>query len=148
MRCPKCSNQNTKVVDSRETNDSTEIRRRRECESCEFRFTTFEKYPEADFMVVKNDGSKERYNREKVNNGIWRALQKRHVDKEAVDKIIAALEREWSNLGKEVSSNTIGAGILRELKSLDEVAYIRFASVYQDFQDIKSFEDALKLIKD
>lgn len=147
MRCPKCSSTKTKVVDSRDTKDSKEIRRRRECESCTFRFTTFERYPEADFMVQKKDGTKERYQRDKVQNGIWRALQKRNIDKDKVDAIVAELESEWSSLGKIVPSEAIGEGILRKLGEIDEVAYIRFASVYRDFQDIESFEAELESLR-
>jgi len=148
MRCPKCTSTNTKVVDSRDTNDSKEIRRRRECEDCSFRFTTFEQYPLADFMVKKNDGTKEKYQRDKVTRGIWHALRKRNIDGEIIDSAITELENEWSSLGKLVSSDTIGEGILRKLKEIDQVAYIRFASIYRDFQDLESFQAELNNIKD
>lgn len=147
MRCPKCTSTETKVIDSRDTKESKEIRRRRECEACSFRFTTFEHYPTANFAVIKNDGTKQPYRREKVEAGIWRALQKRKVDKENVDEAITELESEWSALGKEVPSKAIGEGILQKLLELDEVAYIRFASVYRDFQDIESFEEELKNLR-
>jgi len=144
MRCPKCSSTETRVVDSRDTNDNREIRRRRECEECEHRFTTFEKYSPADFVVVKNDNTRERYNREKVERGIWRALEKRKVTKDQVNDLIMQLEEGWMKMGKEIPSKVIGESILKKLKELDEVAYIRFASVYRDFQDLDSFEKELK----
>lgn len=144
MRCPKCSFDNTKVVDSRETNESKEIRRRRECEKCEHRFTTFEKYALANFTVVKKGGFREAYDREKVEHGIWRALEKRNVNPDIVADAINSLEEAWMKKGREVKSDEIGEGIMRKLREIDEVAYIRFASVYKDFQDISEFESTLK----
>lgn len=147
MRCPKCSYENTKVVDSRETNENKEIRRRRECEKCEHRFTTFEKYVIATFTVVKKDGFRENYDRNKIERGMWRALEKRKVKPEQVQEAINQLEEEWGRKGSEVSSEEIGNGIMQKLRQIDQVAYIRFASVYKDFQDIASFEAELARMK-
>jgi transcriptional repressor NrdR len=147
MRCPKCEFLNTKVVDSRETNECKEIRRRRECEKCEHRFTTFEKYATANFTVVKKGGFREAYIREKVERGIWRALEKRKVSPDIVAEAINQLEEEWAKKGKEVSADEIGDGILKKLREIDQVAYIRFASVYKDFQDLKGFEAELDKMK-
>lgn len=143
MRCPKCQALETKVVDSRDTNEQREIRRRRECEKCEHRFTTFERYQAPSFVIVKKDNTSEPYNREKVEAGIWRAFKKRKATEEQVTQIINELEEEWMKMGKEVPSTIIGEGIMKKLKDLDEVAYIRFASVYRDFKDLKTFEKEL-----
>lgn len=148
MRCPKCEFINTKVVDSRETNDCREIRRRRECEKCAHRFTTFEKYATANFTVVKRGGFRENYVREKIERGMWRALEKRKVHPDTVLEAINQLEEEWSKKGKEILSDDIGNGILKKLKEIDQVAYIRFASVYKDFQDLESFEQELNKMRD
>lgn len=144
MRCPKCHSPETKVVDSRDTNDSKEIRRRRECESCQHRFTTFERYQPPSFTVLKKDNVHEPYDREKVLSGIWRALKKRKVSETQVSDLINELEEEWVTMGKEIPSSVIGESIMKKLRDLDEVAYIRFASVYRDFQDVASFENELK----
>lgn len=148
MRCPKCEYLNTKVVDSRETNECKEIRRRRECEKCGNRFTTFEKYAVANFTVVKRGGFRETYIREKVERGIWRALQKRKVSPDLVADIITKLEEEWAKKGNEITADEIGDGILKKLKEIDQVAYIRFASVYKDFQDLATFEAELNKLRD
>jgi transcriptional repressor NrdR len=147
MRCPKCEFLNTKVVDSRETNECKEIRRRRECEKCSHRFTTFEKYASANFTVVKRQGFHEAYVREKVERGIWRALEKRNVSPEKISEAINQLEEDWAKKGNQVSVDEIGDGILKKLQEIDQVAYIRFASVYKDFQDLEGFEAELARMK-
>lgn len=144
MRCPKCRAEETKVVDSRDANDQREIRRRRECEKCEHRFTTFERYQSPSFVIVKKDNTSEPYNRKKLEAGVWRAFKKRKATEEQVANMLNELEEEWITMGKEIPSTEIGEGIMRKLKDLDEVAYIRFASVYRDFKDLKTFEKELE----
>lgn len=148
MRCPKCKHDDTKVVDSREAGDGAEIRRRRECEKCDFRFTTFEQIETANFLLVKKDGSREPYSREKVAKGIWKACEKRPVTQEQVSALIDKLEAAWIGMGKEIPSKVIGEGVMDELKELDEVAYIRFASVYRHFKDLESFKKELSKLLD
>ena len=140
MRCPKCKKGDTSVLDSRDSDDGKAIRRRRECDKCNYRFTTFERPEKANFVVIKKDGARERYDRQKVERGIWRACEKRQVTQEQVEKVINELEEQWAKRGKEVSSTEIGEGIMMALKELDEVAYIRFASVYRQFKDIEAFK--------
>lgn len=144
MQCPKCKNTDTKVIDSRDANDGKAIRRRRSCTECEYRFTTFETIASANFVVIKRDGSREAYNREKLEQGIWRACEKRKVTQEQIDKLLNTLEREWAAKGKEVSSTDIGEGVMNALKKLDDIAYIRFASVYREFKDIETFKKELQ----
>lgn len=148
MRCPKCKHEDTKVIDSRETTDGAQIRRRRACEKCEFRFTTFEQVETANFLVIKKDGSREPYSRNKVEKGIWKACEKRQVTQEQVSQLIDRLEEKWSAMGKEIPSQTLGEGVMEELKKLDEVAYIRFASVYRHFKDLESFKKELSKLLD
>jgi transcriptional repressor NrdR len=143
MFCPKCKHENTKVIDSRNTSDNKSIRRRRECESCAYRFTTFEVIATANFLVVKKDGSREPYNRAKLIDGIWKACQKRKITESQIESLLNELEEIWSARGKEVPSTIIGEGIMEKLRSLDEVAYIRFASVYRQFKDIETFKSEL-----
>ncbi len=139
MQCPYCSHEETKVVDKRETDSLEVTRRRRECLKCEKRFTTYERV-EIDLRVIKKDGRREAFSRDKVKNGILKACEKRPVTAEqiesAIDKIEAALRSRSSD---EIKSTIIGELVSRELKRLDKVAYIRFASVYKDFEDIESF---------
>lgn len=144
MLCPNCNHQNTKVIDSREASENTEIRRRRSCPECKYRFTTFERIAAVNLLVVKNNQTREPYNRDKLEQGIWRALEKRNVNPQQVSKMIDRLEQKWMKGGKEVTSKQIGETTMAALKEIDEVAYIRFASVYKDFKDIKTFEDELK----
>ncbi|NIA01915.1 MAG: transcriptional repressor NrdR [Nitrospirae bacterium] len=149
MICPKCKKNDTRVLDSRETDGHRAVRRRRECEGCAHRFTTFERPEITKFLVIKKDGARESYDREKVEKGIWKACEKRKVTEEQVTKVINELEEEWASIGKEVPSKAIGEGIMEALKGLDEVAYIRFASVYRQFKDIDTFKKELqKLGKD
>lgn len=148
MICPKCQYHDTRVLDSRETEGHKTVRRRRECGKCKHRFTTFERVETSNFVVVKKDGTRESYDREKVLRGIWRACEKRKVTDEQVSKMINELEEKWASFGKEVPSKEIGEGIMEELKEVDEVAYIRFASVYRQFKDLESFKKELSKLLD
>jgi len=148
MLCPKCKATDTKVVDSRVTEGGRVIRRRRECEKCENRFTTFERAAMGNLMVKKKDGSYEIYSREKLEQGIWIACGKRPVTKEQIEEMIHGLEDKWATNKKTVSSQTIGDDLTNALKKLDHIAYIRFASVYKSFKDVDEFKEELnKLLK-
>ena len=148
MKCPKCKKGDTSVVDSRDADEGRSIRRRRECDMCGYRFTTFENPEKSNFVVIKKDGSRERYDRTKVERGIWKACEKRQVTQEQVERAVDALEDKWSSMGKEVESAAIGEGIMDALKGIDEVAYIRFASVYRQFKDLETFKkEVQKLLK-
>lgn len=148
MNCPKCKNTSTKVVDSRVTEGERVIRRRRECEKCDYRFTTFERAAMGSLMVKKKDGLLEIYNREKLEQGIWIACGKRPVTKEQIDEMIGELEEKWGTNKNTVSSKVIGNDIIDALKKLDHIAYIRFASVYRSFKDVDEFKEELnKLLK-
>lgn len=140
MRCPYCENIDTRVIDSRPTEEGHAIRRRRECDSCNKRFTTYEKVEEITFMVIKKDGSREAFDRNKVMNGIIKACEKRPVSVASIEKIVSDIERGLNNMmEKEVASKLIGEVIMEHLKDLDEVAYVRFASVYRQFTDVNTF---------
>lgn len=143
MICPKCKKQETRVIDSRETDEGWSIRRRRACEYCKYRFTTFEKVEVNHFVVIKKDHSRESYTREKVEKGIWKACEKRPVTQNQVDAFIDEIEESLSHQGKEIESRQIGELVMDKLRALDEVAYIRFASVYRHFRDIESFKKEL-----
>lgn len=147
MVCPKCKFRDTRVLDSRVTEAGKSIRRRRECEKCHYRFTTFERLEMSTFVVVKRDGSREPYSRSKMERGIWRACEKRPVTQAQVDTLLNDLEEDWSAMGKEVPAKLLGEGIMDKLRKLDEVSYIRFASVYRQFRDLESFKkEVLKLM--
>lgn len=140
MRCPFCENQDTRVIDSRHTEDGHAIRRRRECDSCGKRFTTYEKVEEMILMVIKKDGRREAFDRNKIMNGIIRACEKRPVPMAEIEKLVDEIERGLNNMmEKEVESTFIGELIMERLRKLDEVAYVRFASVYRQFTDINTF---------
>ena len=140
MNCPFCNTPETKVIDSRPTEEGQAIRRRRECEACGKRFTTYEKIEEVLFMVVKRDGSREQFDRSKILNGIIRACQKRPVTLEQMESIVIDIERSLnSQMEKEVSTEFIGNAVMDHLKDLDQVAYVRFASVYRKFTDVETF---------
>lgn len=147
MKCPKCKAKSTRVLDSRETHEGKSTRRRRECPACKWRFTTFERMEHNNLIVIKRNESREPYVREKVEKGIWRACEKRPVTQAQVDGIVMDLEDRWRSYGKEIPSDIVGEGIMDELKKLDEVAYIRFASVYRSFKDVESFQQELENIK-
>lgn len=140
MRCPFCENPDTRVIDSRPTEEGHAIRRRRECDGCSKRFTTYEKVEEMIFMVIKKDGSREAFDRSKVMSGIIKACEKRPVPIADIEKIVDDIERGLNNMmEKEVESKLIGEVIMEHLKELDEVAYVRFASVYRQFKDVNTF---------
>jgi len=150
MRCPFCEAQDTRVIDSRPTEDGHAIRRRRECDKCGKRFTTYEKVEEITFMVIKKDGSREAFDRGKVLNGILKACEKRPVAMADVERIVDDIERSLNNMmQKEIESKVIGEIIMDHLKDLDEVAYVRFASVYRQFKDVSTFvQEIEKLLGD
>ncbi|HZK02607.1 MAG TPA: transcriptional regulator NrdR [Anaerovoracaceae bacterium] len=140
MKCPFCENNDTKVIDSRPTEEGHAIRRRRECDNCKKRFTTYEKVEEVFFMVIKKDGSREIFDRNKVLNGILKACEKRPVPLADIERIVCDIERGLNNMmEKEIESKVIGEVIMEHLKRLDEVAYVRFASVYRQFTDVNTF---------
>ena len=146
MKCPFCGNDNTKVIDSRPTDDSS-IRRRRQCESCGKRFTTYEKVETMPLIVIKKDNNREPYDREKIVAGIVRSCHKRPVSISSINAMVDEIETKIFNIGeKEIPTTTIGAIVMEELKKLDEVAYVRFASVYREFKDDNTFMDEIKKI--
>ena len=143
MKCPYCSSTELKVTDKRPSPEG--IRRRRECIQCKKRFTTYEKIEKEDIYVVKKDGRREKFDESKLSNGIHRAFEKRPVSQERVDKMINEIEEQIRKRGKkEIKSSEIGEMAIKKIKKLDNVAYIRFASVYKDFQDVKDFREAIK----
>lgn len=148
MHCPVCNHEDTRVVDSRLSPDGTSVRRRRECGACEYRFSTFEEIELLDIRVVKRDGSKEMYTREKLERGVRKALEKRsHTDSD-VRALIHAIERGIQKLkSSEIKTSDIGEIVMRRLKAFDKVAYIRFASVYRSFEDVKTFQDEIKRLE-
>ncbi len=144
MRCPFCSNDDSQVKDSRPTEDNTAIRRRRICEQCGSRFTTFERIQLRDLIVIKTNGQKEVFDRDKMYRAISLALRKRTVDQDKIEKIVNAIVRKLENSGEtEIKSTLIGQYIMDALSHLDQVAYVRFASVYKNFREVKDFEDFL-----
>jgi transcriptional repressor NrdR len=144
MLCPKCKHDDTRVLDSRDTNEQKEIRRRRACNKCNFRFTTFERAEFTNFLVIKKNQAREPYNREKLETGIWKACEKRPITVEQISNMLDRLEEKWANQGKEITSKTIGEDLMNALRDIDEVAYIRFASVYRQFKDIDTFKRELQ----
>ena len=149
MRCPFCSNEDSQVKDSRPTEDNTAIRRRRICEQCGSRFTTFERIQLRDLVVVKNKGQKENFDRDKMFRALSLALRKRNIDNDKIEKIVNAIVRKLENSGEtEIKSNIIGQYIMEALMHLDQVAYVRFASVYKNFREAKDFEDFLDNLED
>ena len=144
MRCPFCSNEDSQVKDSSPTEDNTAIRRRRICDQCGSRFTTFERIQLRDLIVLKNNGQKEIFDRDKMFRAISLALRKRTVDQDKIEKIVNAIVRKLENSGEtEIKSSLIGEYIMDALSHLDQVAYVRFASVYKNFREAKDFEDFL-----
>ncbi|MEK7584405.1 MAG: transcriptional regulator NrdR [Patescibacteria group bacterium] len=147
MHCPVCSNKDTKVVDSRLMQDRVGIRRRRQCSRCQFRFSTIEQVEILDLTVVKRDGTKQPYNRDKIIRGLRKALEKRSYTRDNFDKLIGRIEREIQRTRKnELTSKQIGEIIMKKLESFDQVGYIRYASVYRDFRDVVTFQKELKNI--
>ena len=147
MKCPYCGYQESKVVDSRHSDDNTSIRRRRECLSCQKRFTTYEIVESLPIVVVKRDGTRQAFDRNKVLNGMLRACEKRPVPMLSLEAAAADIEQILQNsLEREIQSEEIGALVMERLKAMDEVAYVRFASVYRQFKDINSFMAELNKI--
>ena len=147
MICPYCNNAEIKVIDKR-ASDEKSFRRRRECDKCEKRFTTYERIEMVPLTIIKKDGSREDFDRNKIRLGIMRACEKRPINQERIEKTVDEIENELRNMDSvEIKSKTIGDMVSEKLRSLDEVAYIRFASVYKKFKDIESFERELKELK-
>jgi len=153
MICPFCGNSETKVIDSRDTNDGKAIRRRRECEKCQARFSTYEEMEIMRLTVIKRDGNKQEYDRAKIEIGIRKALEKRPVGEEKVSKILGDIEFEINsrssgkndpNCFNEITSKDIGKIVLEKIKEIDDVAYLRFASVYKDFKNAESFKKEME----
>jgi transcriptional repressor NrdR len=146
MQCPKCLHEDTKVLESRVATDGYAIRRRRECIKCKFRFSTLEQMEILDLIVVKRNGSREPYSKEKLIGGLKLSLEKRPITQDAFKKLIAAIEQAISNAtdGDEITSQQIGDIVMKQLKRVDQVGYIRFASVYRQFQDVEEFKKELK----
>ena len=149
MKCPFCQNTETKVLDSRSADESNAIRRRRECLACGKRFTTYETIESAPILVVKKDGSRQPFNIEKIKCGMIKACEKRPVSMVKIDQIVEDIQKQiYNSLEQEITSKQIGEMVMERLKEVDEVAYIRYASVYRQFKDINTFMDELnKIIK-
>ena len=147
MRCPYCGNPDTRVIDSRPAEDKSSIRRRRSCDECGRRFTTYEKVETIPLIVIKKDDNRETYDRSKIEAGVLRACHKRPVSANQITKLVDDVETEIFNRGeKEIPSRVIGELVMDRLKNLDAVAYVRFASVYREFKDINTFMDELKKV--
>lgn len=149
MRCPHCGNDSSKVIDSRPTDDGRVIRRRRECEKCGFRFTTFERVEAAPLLVIKKNGNREEFSHEKLLKGIVRSAEKRPVSMDEITGLVDRVENEIRAIGEnEITSQQIGEYVMKYLADIDEIAYIRFASVYRQFKDMEVFYKELKEIMD
>jgi transcriptional repressor NrdR len=147
MKCPFCNHLHDKVVDSRESKEGDAIRRRRECLACERRFTTYERIDEVPYMVVKKDGRREKFDREKVLKGLLKACEKRPVSMAKLSELVNRVESKVSDSpDREISTNDIGEFLMDNLRDLDKIAYVRFASVYRDFQDEQAFFNELKTL--
>ena len=147
MKCPFCGHDNTRVIDSRPADENNSIRRRRVCDECSRRFTTYEKVETIPLIVIKKDDNRETYDRSKIEAGVLRACHKRPVSANQITKLVADVETEIFNRGeKEIPSRVIGELVMDRLKNLDAVAYVRFASVYREFKDINTFMDELKKV--
>lgn len=147
MKCPYCSHPDTRVIDSRPAEDGNSIRRRRSCDVCGKRFTTYEKVETIPLIIIKKDNNREQYHREKIENGILQACYKRPVSAADIQHAIDRVETKLFSLEeKEIPSSRIGEIVMEELKNLDEVAYVRFASVYREFKDVNTFMDEIKKI--
>ena len=149
MKCPFCGIDNTRVVDSRSADDNTSIRRRRQCNDCGKRFTTYEKVESIPLIVIKKDNNREPYDRAKIEAGVLRACHKRPISIEKINKLIDEVENDIFNLEeREIESSVIGEIVMDKMKDLEAVAYVRFASVYREFKDVNTFVDELKKILD
>ena len=149
MRCPFCGHEDSQVKDSRPTDDNAAIRRRRQCEGCGARFTTFERIQLREMTVLKSEGRKEVFEREKLERSVTIACRKRPIEPTQIDRVVTGIQRQLETLGEsEIHSSRIGALVMDALKGLDSVAYIRFASVYKDFAEAKDFEDFAGAVKE
>ena len=149
MRCPFCGHENIRVIDSRPAEENNSIRRRRVCDECGKRFTTYEKVETIPLIVIKKDNNRETYNREKIERGLLRACHKRPISAEDITNLVDEVEKEVYELEeKEIESSVIGELIMNKLKDLDAVAYVRFASVYREFEDVNTFMEELKKMLD
>lgn len=149
MKCPFCNEENTRVIDSRPAEDNKSIRRRRQCDKCMKRFTTYEKVEILPFVVIKKDLSREPYDRGKIEAGVFRSCHKRPISVEQIHNLVDEVETAIFNLEeREISSSQIGEILMNKLKDLDEVAYVRFASVYQEFKDVHTFMEEIRKILD
>ena len=147
MKCPFCGKENTRVIDSRPADDGSSIRRRRQCDECSKRFTTYEKVETIPLIVIKKDSNREQYDRSKIEGGVLRACYKRPVSAEAIQRTMEKIETEIFNREeKEIPTSVIGEIVMEHLKNLDEVAYVRFASVYREFKDVNTFMSEIKKI--
>jgi transcriptional repressor NrdR len=147
LNCPFCGHLNDKVIDSRESKEGDAIRRRRQCLSCERRFTTYERIDEVPYMVVKKDGRREKFDRQKVLNGLLKACEKRPVSMGKLSEMVERVEAQVTDsMDREISTTDIGEMLMEALKNLDKIAYVRFASVYRDFQDEEAFFNELKTL--
>ena len=147
MKCMYCGCEDSKVIDSRSTDDGRSIRRRRECTACGKRFTTFETIETVSFLVIKRDGTRQAYDRTKLKNGILRACEKRPISMAQIDAVVNSIEKSlYNSLDEEITSQKIGDLVMEELKELDEVAYIRFAAVYRQFKDSATFFEEMSKI--
>jgi transcriptional repressor NrdR len=147
MKCPFCSHENTKVIDSRPADDNNSIRRRRECEECGKRFTTYEKIESIPLIVIKKDNTRETYDRSKIEKGILRSCHKRPVSVSQIEQCVDDIENRIFNLElKEIKSSVIGEIVMEQLMELEEVAYVRFASVYREFKDVNTFMNEIEKI--
>jgi transcriptional repressor NrdR len=143
MRCPKCGSRDDKVIDSRQSRDASSIRRRRECLNCKYRFTTYEEIERSDLRVVKRDRTHEQFDRRKLVNSIARAFEKRSVSLVTLEQLVDDIVHDLETSGREVQSSAIGTKVLQKLRDIDEVAYLRYASIHQHFQDVDQFVDAI-----
>ena len=149
MKCPFCCHDNTRVIDSRPAEDNNSIRRRRVCDECDKRFTTYEKIETIPLIIIKKDNNRETYDRSKIEAGVLRACHKRPVSAGQIDKLVEEVETEIFNMEeREISTQDIGEMVMNKLKDMDAVAYVRFASVYREFKDINTFMDELKKVLD
>lgn len=149
MRCPFCAHDDSQVKDSRPTEDNTAIRRRRQCEGCGARFTTFERIQLRDIVVVKSDGTRETFDRSKIDQSVALTCRKRGISQERLDQLVSGVQRQIETQGEsEVPARAIGEMVMEGLRRLDSVAYIRFASVYRDFTEAKDFEEFASTVRD
>ncbi len=147
MKCPFCADTENKVIDSRLSKEGYVIRRRRECLACNRRFTTYERIEEIPLMIIKKDGRREEFNRDKIRSGITKACEKRNISMNSIEDFLDELEQELRETGKkEISSSVVGERVINRLHDLDEIAYVRFASVYREFKDVNDFVQELKLM--